>query len=237
MKNKHYTVWVISDDDSIKRSFRISKLIVSICLFFVIIIIAFSFIGFNRLFNQDELIAKLNQLKRFEKYAIAIIQDLEGENLIKNFPDIEVDLKEHFSSLEDLVPISPPVIGYVTQGLDINSHDNKHYGIDIAAKKGEIIKSPANGLVVFSGKTEELGNTIIISHSKGFYTLYGHNKQNLVSMRQIVKKDDHIGIVGETGISNGPHLHFEIWKNSEVLDPRNFIKIYKEKDISINETR
>ena len=125
----------------------------------------------------------------------------------------------------------------VFRDLDIKNHNNKHYGIDIAAKKGEIIKSPANGLVVFSGKTEELGNTIIISHIKGFYTLYGHNKQNLVSMRQIVKKDDHIGIVGETGISNGPHLHFEIWKNSEVIDPRNFIKIYKEKDISINETR
>uniref|UniRef100_UPI0025F00C02 M23 family metallopeptidase n=1 Tax=uncultured Christiangramia sp. TaxID=503836 RepID=UPI0025F00C02 len=197
----------------------------------------FSFIGFNRLFNQDELIAKLNQLKRFEKYAIEIIQDLEGENLIKNFPDIEVDLKEHFSSLEDLVPISPPVTGYVTQGLDIKSHDNKHYGIDIAAKFQDDIYSPGDGKVIFSGKNDDLGNTIILNHPGGFITVFAHTDSNIVVAGMSVKKGQIIANVGETGNSKGPHLHFEMWKNAEILDPRDFIEIYKKKDISTNETR
>ena len=88
-------------------------------------------------------------------------------------------------------------------------------------------------MVVFSGEMGELGNTIIIAHPKGFYTVYGHNNENLVKIRQNVKKGDAIARVGESGLSDGPHLHFEIWKNSEVLDPRDFINIYKEKDISI----
>ena len=83
----------------------------------------------------------------------------------------------------------------------------------------------------------DLGNTIILSHPNNVFTLYGHNDKNLVEPRQIVNKGDVIGYIGESGISDGPHLHFEMWKNTEVLDPRDFIEIYNKKDISTNETR
>ena len=95
----------------------------------------------------------------------------------------------------------------------------------------------APGVVIFSGWTYEHGNSLIIYHGDDYFTHYGHNQQNYKNQMEIVDRGEVIGSVGPTGISSGPHLHFEIWKNSDVLDPRKFIAIYKEKDISINETR
>ena len=91
--------------------------------------------------------------------------------------------------------------------------------------------------MVFSGNMEDLGNTIILSHPNNIFSLYGHNDKNLVYTRDLVEKGDIIGYIGESGITDGPHLHFEMWKNTEILDPRDFIEIYKKKDISTNETR
>ena len=88
-------------------------------------------------------------------------------------------------------------------------------------------------MVVFSGIEPETGNTIIINHDFGFYTVYGHNDTNLVSERELVKSGQIIAKVGDTGKSDGPQLHFEIWKNNKILDPRDLIKEYKKKDVSI----
>ena len=106
-------------------------------------------------------------------------------------------------------------------------------GIDIAAKYQDDIKSPADGRVVFSGKGGDLGNTIIINHPGGFVTVFGHNDTNLVVAGENIIRNQIIAKVGETGKSQGPHLHFEIWKNNQVLDPRGIIPSYKEKDVSI----
>tara|TARA_B100000959_G_scaffold250323_1_gene278677 strand:- start:326 stop:703 length:378 start_codon:yes stop_codon:yes gene_type:complete len=123
-----------------------------------------------------------------------------------------------------------PVNGYVTRGLN---EEKKHFGIDIAAKFQDKIVSPGDGRIVFSGKNDDLGNTIIISHSAGFISIFAHNDSNLVYSGMLVEKGQLIGYVGETGNSKGPHLHLEMWKNSEVLDPREIILDYKKKDVSI----
>ena len=237
MKNRNFTVWIISDDDEFKRSFRISQIFFNVGLFFVIGVIGFSIFGLLRVTGADDLTNEVRELRRFQNFAVHIIEDIGGENLVKKFPKIEEALKNQFSDLESLMPFGMPVEGYVTQGLELEQAGYEHYGIDIAAKARELIKSPASGLVVYSGDMGELGNTIILAHAKGFFTVYGHNDENLVKIRQNVTRGDAIARVGQSGLSDGPHLHFEIWKNSEVLDPREFIAIYKEKDISINETR
>ena len=78
---------------------------------------------------------------------------------------------------------------------------------------------------MFSGWTYEMGNLIIIYHGDGYMTHYGHNQNNLVSSLDIVKRGDVIGYVGNTGISSGPHLHFEIRRYNKSVDPRRYIKL------------
>ncbi len=134
----------------------------------------------------------------------------------------------------DNIPIFPPVNGYITQGF-INDHiftDKNHYGLDVAAVEGAPIKAAAAGVVIFANWVSHYGYTVILSHSNGYFTVYGHNQRNLVEEHQLVERGQVIGLVGDTGISDGPHLHFEIWKNGTPIDPESMIYSYRHSDIS-----
>ena len=237
MKKNYYTFWIISDDDSFRKSFQISILFLKIIMFFSLLICLFSIYGILRISGQDELTNKVKELKRLNNFSLDVIRDLGSDSIINNYSNDDEIIENYFQNLEILNSLIPPIDGYVTQGVDMTNKGYEHNGIDIAAKKGDKIISPYNGLVIFSGEMGELGNTIILSHPKNVFTLYGHNDKNLVKSRDIVSKGDIIGYIGESGVSDGPHLHFEKWKNSEILDQRNFIELYKKKDISTNETR
>ena len=134
------------------------------------------------------------------------------------------------------IPAFPPVEGYVTQGFTDNKifTDENHYGVDVAAAEGAPVKAAATGIVIFSNWINHLGNTIIIYHSDGYFSIYGHNERNAVEARQHVERGEVIAFVGNTGISDGPHLHFEIWKEGIPLDPVKLIYSYKKSDISTN---
>ena len=133
-----------------------------------------------------------------------------------------------------MIRLSTPVDGYVSKGVNIN---NDHNGIDIASVKGNPIKAASDGLVIFSGIYGNMGNTLVLSHLNNIFTIYGHNDSNLVEVREFVSAGDHIANVGSTGISDGPHLHFEVWKGNEIIDPRELIKEYNNKDVSIKKSR
>jgi len=237
LEKKHYTFWIISNDDSFRKSFQISLFFLKNIAFFTIIVIFFSIYGVLRVTGHDELTNKVNDLKKTADFSLDVIRDLGADSLIKKYSRHDEMINHYFQNLEVLNSLIPPINGYVTQGIDLNNKNYEHTGIDIAAKKGEKIVAPFYGLVVYSGEMEDLGNTIILSHPNNIFSLYGHNDENLVKPRDIVNKGDVIGYIGESGISDGPHLHFEMWKNTEILDPREFIQIYKKKDISTNETR
>ncbi len=237
MKKNHYTFWIISNDDSFRKSFQISIFLLKIIIFFTLIICLFSIYGILRVAGQDALTNEVKNLNRLNNFSLDVIRDLGADSIINKLDDYDETINNYFQNLEILNSLSPPIDGYVTQGIDTKTIGYEHNGIDIAAKKGEKIISPYYGLVIFSGEMGDLGNTIILSHPNNVFTLYGHNDKNLVKPRQIVNKGDVIGYIGESGISDGPHLHFEMWKNTEVLDPRDFIEIYNKKDISTNETR
>ena len=133
------------------------------------------------------------------------------------------------------VPTFPPVDGYVTRGQllhDLDLHAN-HEGIDIAAPVGELVGAAASGLVVMSHWTEDLGYMIILSHGDGYFTVYGHNQVNLVQPREWVERGQPVALLGDTGISHGPHLHFEIWKDGRSMDPRLFMDLYRRQDVSV----
>ncbi len=189
-----------------------------------------------RVVGKDQLTNEINELKKINSFSIDVVRALGEDSLIHKYPTESELINNYFKNLEEIKSMIPPVSGYVTQGLDLKNNF-MHTGIDIAAKKGEKILSPADGLVIFSGESTDLGKTIIISHSNNLFSLYGHNDKNIVKARTVVKQGDVIGYVGETGNTDGPHLHFELWKNSEILDPRDYLNIYKKKDISTDEAR
>ena len=123
-----------------------------------------------------------------------------------------------------------PIDGYSTEGLNA---DTNHNGVDIVSKKGDLIKCAQDGMVIFSGFNHESGNTVIISHPFNYFTVYSHCDSLFVKERDIIFQGDPIGTLGETGkIKSGPHLHFEIWHNDTIIDPRNVIKKYGELDVS-----
>ena len=128
--------------------------------------------------------------------------------------------------------IIAPVNGIVTQGI-ITNNKSPHHGLDIATTFKTPIKCIQDGIVIFSKKLEILGNTVIIAHHNNYYSLYGHMFSSQVKERELVLQNEVIGLVGKGKNEEGPHLHFEIWHNNLIIDPRNLIKEYKIKDVSI----
>ena len=98
-----------------------------------------------------------------------------------------------------------------------------HDGIDIPAPHGTHIMAADKGVVTFSGRMRGYGRTVILKHKGGIFTVYAHNRKNLVSKGTKVHKGEVIGQVGASGRSTGPHLHFEIRANEKPLDPMKYV--------------
>lgn len=97
-----------------------------------------------------------------------------------------------------------------------------HTGIDIGCSAGKNIVAAASGKVIMSQWYGGYGNCVMIDHGGGIVTLYGHASKLLVSKGQVVKQGQVIALVGSTGRSTGPHLHFEVRKNGQYIDPMSY---------------
>lgn len=98
-----------------------------------------------------------------------------------------------------------------------------HNGVDFGADYGSLIRAADNGVVISAEWTGGYGNTVIIDHGNGLTTLYGHTSQIYVTAGQAVQKGQPIAAVGSTGLSTGPHLHFEVRQAGEPIDPMPFL--------------
>ncbi len=98
-----------------------------------------------------------------------------------------------------------------------------HKGVDFAGKEGSEVVAVAKGVVTWSGERSGYGNLIELDHGEGYVTRYGHNKNNLVKVGDIVKKGQPIATMGSTGRSTGPHVHFEVYKHGRSVDPASYI--------------
>lgn len=115
----------------------------------------------------------------------------------------------------------PPVKGTLTNRFD---PVNKHFGIDIVSNPNEPIKSTLDGTVVLANFTSETGWVIGIQHSNNLFSFYKHNSALLKKVGDFVKAGEVIAVIGNSGeLSEGPHLHFELWFNGTSLDPKKYI--------------
>lgn len=99
-----------------------------------------------------------------------------------------------------------------------------HSGIDIGTPRGTTIVAATRGTVVSAGRLGGFGNTVIIDHGGGIMTLYAHNSRLLVTKGQEVMRGQRIALAGSTGMSTGPHLHFEVRINGKFVDPLPWVK-------------
>lgn len=98
-----------------------------------------------------------------------------------------------------------------------------HKGLDVAVAYGSPVKAAASGKVIFSGERGGYGNCVMIEHGNGLVTLYGHLSELLVETNDRVKVNQIIAKSGNTGRSTGPHLHYEVHKNNQPINPRLFL--------------
>lgn len=130
-----------------------------------------------------------------------------------------------------ILPEGSPVTGGWTSSLfgwrtdPISGRKDFHEGIDLAGRAGSNVSSVAAGIVTWSGRHSGYGNTIEISHGNGYVTRYAHNKKNLVFVGDKVEKGQNIAVMGSSGRSTGPHVHFEVVHNGRHVNPRKFVSI------------
>jgi murein DD-endopeptidase MepM/ murein hydrolase activator NlpD len=98
-----------------------------------------------------------------------------------------------------------------------------HGGVDFASKYGAPIKSVASGVVTFAGHRSGYGNLVEINHGNGYATRYGHCAEILVAAGDLIKKGQEVALVGSTGRSTGPHVHFEVVRNGKIVNPREYV--------------
>lgn len=129
------------------------------------------------------------------------------------------------------IPLGMPYHGKITSTFGHRENPfggpniETHKGLDIAAPYGSPVKAMAKGTVEFAGKRGGFGNCIMLKHGNGFETLYGHLSKILVKVGQEVNIGEQIGRVGSTGRSTGPHLHYEIHRYGEKINPQSFLTL------------
>jgi murein DD-endopeptidase MepM/ murein hydrolase activator NlpD len=152
--------------------------------------------------------------------------------------DRTADMESHLSLLEQVAqqranilvhtPSVWPIKGAITSHYGnradpFNGEAELHLGLDISALYNAQIHAPADGVVIYSERKAAYGNLLILDHGNGLTTRYGHLSRSLVTIGQRVKRGDLIALVGTTGRSTAPHLHYEVRKNDRPVNPRTYL--------------
>lgn len=130
------------------------------------------------------------------------------------------ELRRAGPSLPSVWPLTER--GFVTQGIH-DGIEGRHPGLDIAVPSDSYIRAAGGGVVADVGEDAVYGRFVVIDHGDGYTTLYGHASMNLVQLGQEVRERQVIALSGSTGRSTGPHLHFEILRDGEPVDPLSMV--------------
>jgi len=173
----------------------------------------------------------------------------DGEGMSAQIPDLsamltrleqQVDSREsQLAALENVIlarelkaeirPTGRPVeSGFISSyfGERADPFDGReafHKGVDFAGTVGSKVVAVAAGVVTWAGERSGYGKLVEINHGDGYVTRYAHNERTLVSVGQTVKRGEPLALMGSTGHSTGPHVHFEVLRNGRAVDPLSFI--------------
>jgi murein DD-endopeptidase MepM/ murein hydrolase activator NlpD len=166
--------------------------------------------------GTTEAISEVQQ--RINQLQVAIDLRRQSQEEVRNLLNDQV-------SLSRATPKGWPTKGWITSYFGMRQIPNGtgrriHEGIDIAANTGTPIFATADGVVARVEYSVSYGKTIIVDHGYGYRTLYAHNSKNIAKRGMRVKRGEKIAEVGNTGISTGPHVHYEVQLNGVPIDPR-----------------
>ena len=174
-------------------------------------------------FDNSQLMLKLTQ--KVDRLAKEIyIQSKSFDEVIK----MAEGKKQLLASIPAIMPISNKDLSHTPSGFGWRMHpiykiSKMHTGMDFTASLGTIIYATGDGIVeVADSESAGYGSHVVINHSYGYETLYGHMSKILVKKGQHVQRGEKIGLVGNTGTSTGPHCHYEVIKNGQKINPVNY---------------
>ena len=148
--------------------------------------------------------------------------------------EVQFEVLAGLLSSEQLRTESTPAGRPIRSGWQSSSFGNRidpisgkrawHTGADFAGREGSDILAVASGVVSWSGVKAGYGTMIEVAHGDGLSTRYGHNQENLVALGDLVRRGDVIALMGSSGRSTGPHVHFEVFKHGRAVDPASYVR-------------
>lgn len=179
------------------------------------------FLGYWQIQNQDKIL---------DEQQIAENEEREAEEAQKKTAKVD-GKKSPAKGLNLIWPV--PSVPMISSRYGMR-RGRMHHGIDIPSPMGTKIVASDSGKVIYSAsKISGYGRMTIIAHEDDYLTVYAHNTKNLFKEGDYVKKGDVIALSGKTGRVTGPHLHFEVRKKDQSIDPFKFLKIPKKKKRNI----
>lgn len=173
---------------------------------------------------------------------------IPANELLSSFSQVETSIDRQRVALESLQTVlegiaftkeflpdfQPTSSGYISSRFGLRrdpftGRSRMHKGVDFAGPSGTKIFSIAGGVVSFSQRKGGYGNVVEVDHGDGFISRYAHLKESLVKVGEVVNKGHNIALMGSTGRSTGPHLHLEVFKDGERIDPMTYLKLQQGK--------
>ena len=244
MKFKKYKILFISpfNDKTWQSEFNRPTLIAGLSVIAISFIASLSLILLSIPIVKEylQITAINNEIKQQKEIIDNIDKTLEDIGVMKSYiesiitsddKDIIPDNNIRFM-VTDNIPSTKPANGIISKEFDLNI---LHFGIDIVNDESTPIFAVANGVVIYSDFSRELGNGVVIDHQNGYYSHYYHNEENFVKKNEKIDEGMLIAKLGNTGVSTGPHLHFEIWKDGQPIDPFTFFPDFSKKSDKFEE--
>ena len=191
--------------------------------------------------NWEE--AKAQQDDRAKQLFSTDLKDMDPEEFEQYIDELEDSSKTRLASFQEIAwyfankkeglnstPSIRPSNARISSGFGYRLDpmgrrtSKKHNGVDFAGKPDSPIFVTADGVVRHAGWVPSFGQAILVDHGFGYSTLYAHTTGAQVKAGDVVKRGDKIATMGSSGRSTGTHLHYEVWKDGQPVNPRNYFK-------------